>query len=562
MLKFMCLLCSIACSFVLYAQGEVAFPVDVSNSTLPILDLSNSKLLAEVDGSEATITTRTTLDQSVFETTVTFVATSFQCPVYANFAAFGSDVDFEAAKFDSGAYFLGTHFNAAAFFNAAQFRANTDFSWATFHDRTDFDGAAFGDVTFRESTFLASADFEEAQFKQAAVFNNSKFLAPLNFHGVDFAGATYFDSSLFNGIVYFSGSNFTSEASFIETDFHSTAIFSETQFDFIADFYWTTFQSDALFNWVKFGAHAYFTGVEFDTVVDFVGATFNADALFNGTVFGNRADFTWASFGAVADFNGAVLNGVTLGHTILPEYLSFEGVTTKGLIDLTTTQLDSAATVCYINLIDAPIEHFKLRYDKFRVYRPDSITVDGYEKLTNVYEGLLKKFEDYGYLTSYEILDKEYQEFKYTQTPERSKVIGYTLNFLNKHWSDYGYGKARIWLYTFGFFLFFFLINWWFFPKLVEQVYPIPPINKALLENERLADFHHRKGRYPHFSFRTFSLVIYYTGIVFFGFKMNLEEMNFRKPGWLLLLFLEYLIGLICVAYLANFVITAELIGG
>lgn len=305
---------------------------------------------------------------------------------------------------------------------------------------------------------------------------------------------------------------------------------------------------------------------------------FGSEANFFNAEFHSEANFFGAKFDSLANFGNAKFKKLILTNCILPELLIFEGISTNEIIDLTTTYSPNikysietyehistdGPKICRINLIDAPIEKFKIRYDKFRVYKPDHIPPEMYEKLTNVYEGLLKNFKDHGYLTSYETLDKEYQEFKFTKKPKRNfleRTAGTSLNWLNKNWNDYGYDKVRIWYITGLFFIIFAFINWLRFPHLISKVYSISTIKEVFDENKNFKRQWADHGEYSIVNFHIPFSAIYYTALIFFGFKLSIEKMNFRYPFSVFYIFLQFTIGLICLAYLANFVISSTLIG-
>ena len=304
----------------------------------------------------------------------------------------------------------------------------------------------------------------------------------------------------------------------------------------------------------------------------FVSTKFGSKVDFLYAIFDSEANFESAHFDSVVDFSKAKFNYLNLDDITLPDFLLFEGISTEKIIDLTKSKLGRGKQICYINLFDAPIEKIKMRYDNFRVYKPNDFKVKHhlnpenlnqtfvYEKLTNVYEGLLKNFKDHGYLVSYETLDKEYQEFKFTENPD-DLYVGKLLNFINKYWNDYGYDKTRIWLITLLSFIFFAVINWFRFPHLITKVYSIAALKEIFLKYKTHHEYKAKHSKYPSINVRMPLLAVYYTALIFFGFKLNIEKLNFRQPVSVFYIFLQFTIGLICLAYLANFVISSTLIG-
>ena len=365
--------------------------------------------------------------------------------------------------------------------------------------------------------------------------------------------------------------HFLNEADFYRAQFESKANFFAAQFDGEADFLNAQFDGKANFSITKFEGDADFSITKFEGETSFFFATFEGHADFKRAEFEDRADFSVAEFRDEADFSNAAFKGrVSFFGTILPDTLIFESVKTSSLIDLTGTRLDSAkhanGRFCFIDLRDAPIEKFKLRYDKFRVYWPAIIYPVEYERLTYVYEGLLKNFKEHGYLTSYATLDLEYQAFRDLQNPNATYWKN-LVNHANRHWNNYGYNKERIWLWTLLLLAISTLANWLAFPYMVREVYPVSTIDAALFQGKPWKRNQFRGWAVPgtkgkvRLNVKHFKLAFFYTTLIFFGLKISTERINYRKTAGVVLLYLEYVAGLICLGYLANFIISSGLIG-
>ncbi|MEL6558538.1 MAG: hypothetical protein AAFQ94_10155, partial [Bacteroidota bacterium] len=250
-------------------------------------------------------------------------------------------------------------------------------------------------------------------------------------------------------------------------------------------------------------------------------------------------------------------SNVDFDDSTLPDTIVFSKIKSTETIDLTNTKLDSTKTVngqkCLINLINAPIEKFNFTYDNFRIYKPDTIpSILLYQQLNSVYEQLLKNFKNRGYTSSYKILDLEHQRFKTFQNPNLSTtelLIRKFLFYVNKLWHNHGYNKERIWGYTVIFLLLFSLLNLIFFPFLINEVYDIKQIR-----NSAPIDFFNS----PVWRFKS---AFFYTAIIFFGLKMSIGNINFKNGFGVFYIFFQYVVGLICLAYLINFIISSNLIG-
>ncbi|TRX52377.1 hypothetical protein FNH22_21940 [Fulvivirga sp. M361] len=389
------------------------------------------------------------------------------------------------------------------------------------------------------------------------------------YRAIEIDTSVIFNFNKYNSLKDLSSDKFHTPADFESIRFNSSKNYSFTTFDRIAHFQGTPFNSLADFRSAKFNSLANFSSADFNSLADFRSANFNSSADFSSADFHSLMDFRNVRFDSLANFAGAKFKDESsFSRMKLPKILILRNVSVNKIIDLSETELSSTMKAegkkCSLDLRDSPIKKFKLRYEKFCVYRPDSISSEDYEKLTNVYEALLKNFSDNGYRISYETLDKEYQEFTLTKNPNKSwfrKKMDYGLNFLNKHWSDYGYDKSRIWLFTGGFFLLFLLINWLRLPRLAFNVYPIDKISEQLYQNRKYKISLRKKGRYPHFNFSNLILAVYYTALIFFGLRMSTDKIEFKKHFSVGYIFLQYVVGLICLAYLANYIISSNLIG-
>ena len=437
-------------------------------------------------------------------------------------------------------------------------------------DRHDYQHHRFDKTTnFRYSRFDSLANFRYSQFDSSADFRYSQFDLLANFLGAQFNSEANFFGTQFNSEANFKGAQFDSAAVFIDAQFNSRANFEGARFDSLADFkgagfdpeanFWKTqFDSEADFKGARFVSLADFHEAQFDSEADFRIAQFDSEAHFRNAQFDSEADFRYARFDSKASFHDSNFQGdVRFDGVTLPDTLDFQKVKTAQIIDLTYTVFDNTNAAngqkCFIDLREAPVEKFKFTYDNFRVFKPDTVPDKlNFQRLTSVYEKLLKNFKDNGYTSSYQTLDREYQDFKSKLNPNHGwseRQGSLLLNFLNEWWHDYGYRKGRIWRHTAMFLMVFTLLNWLLLPYLINKVYEIEQIKVTLPEDIKL------------FKFKRFVLSFFYTAIIFFGLKVSIEQFNFDRHWGVTYIFLQYIIGLICVGYLVNFIISSQLIG-
>ena len=391
-----------------------------------------------------------------------------------------------------------------------------------------------------ERKIIEHADFENKTFKQIVDFSNVNFKPT----------ARHWKSPRISFLMRGPEDTVYAKTSFRKTNFSNIATFSSTHFSEKVDFSSSNFSEKADFILTNFSKEASFFGTQFSRKTNFKYCKFSKNTHFLSTYFSERADFTGAEFLEKADFN----------NSKLPDMLIFYATKTAKEIDLSSSILDSSKAAqgrkCKIDLRNAPIEKFNFTYDNFQILKPDSVlSKKHFQELDIVYQKLLKNFKERGYTTSYESLDKEYKAFLFTQNPYDSTFshgLNMVLNWINRVWHDYGYAKWYIFIHIGIFLSFFSLCNWLFFPQLLKA-YKIQRIVDALPKNF---------DRDKKFNYKQFALSFFYTCLIFFGLKMDTSEFNFKKKRAVLYLFFQYIVGLVCLAYFTNFVISSNLIGG
>ena len=139
---------------------------------------------------------------------------------------------------------------------------------------------------------------------------------------------------------------------------------------------------------------------QFDSTADFRFAQFNSTANFSSAQFNSTANFRSARFKAKVNFS----------NTIPPKYLDFRHIKDiREEIDFTYARLDTnKEDKCNIALVGTDPGKLKLDYKLFKLWFPEPDT--SYQQIVSVYEKLLKKFQDDGFLESYQALDIEYRD--------------------------------------------------------------------------------------------------------------------------------------------------------
>ena len=342
------------------------------------------------------------------------------------------------------------------------------------------------------------------------------------------------------------------KANFLQfNEFDTVANFSNSIFD-VANFYGSKFNNTVLFR-----------VAEIDTII-FLGTECHGDAVFYNTKFGMTSIFNYAIFKKEAYFDECVFDSllyftgvkfednVSFQNFTLPSILNMEEVKSVKTIDLTKSSKPIRGSFCNIYLKNADLEKIRIDYIKFRLAF-DSLDHKNFELKQSIYERLLKNFERDGQKLSYKNLDVEYKNELYHHNMSNANnnfgtAFWWSVGLLDAYWWNYGYNKEYIFIWSIGLLLLFSLVNALIgFNNLNKNVYCI----EGIFDQSRNSN----RGSVKAWLNKQV-LTIYYTGMIFFGLKMSFEKINYGNLGIVSFLFFQYLIGLLCVAYLFNFVIS------
>ena len=308
-----------------------------------------------------------------------------------------------------------------------------------------------------------------------------------------------------------------------------------------------------------------FSNARFASKASFMNAEFTSTADFNGAQFDSAVSFDYTRFEKMASFkNARFLNEVSFYRATMPPKLDFRFVTNINKeIDFSFARLDVAVSKCQIALVGSDISKIKLDMRLLELWFPadttwvkdlwnkntdtvkniDSIT---YDQRIGVYEQVLKKLKDDGLMESYQTLDIEYKQLKYSQ----KGAWGAFVNLLDSNWWNYGYNPERIFAYSAGFWCLFSLVNMATYRKLSNGVYAISFLDAI----------HTRVGNPVKRAFFYVLKVFAYTSVVFFGLKMDLEKFRDgalkRHPFLFGGLIFEYVVGLVCLGFIVNIIFT------
>jgi hypothetical protein len=289
----------------------------------------------------------------------------------------------------------------------------------------------------------------------------------------------------------------------------------------------------------------------------------------NGTNIGKltlencNVDKALGSSSELSGYDGQV-NSVTISHCsikspyylsdlLLPKALVLDYNEFKGnsFIDINHLVVGQLAPRCGLIILDSTGDAIPLRlkYEYFHLEFPHSTQISTKEFL---YRNFLEEQKITGTEEGLEKLTKEYKSF---ENRKGETFLGKLQDTIEQGWWDYGYDKFKVISNSLRIFLLFILVNILIYPSLIK-VY-CPPKFDTL---ERT--FRRKYGEAKTFrsGLRTRVLkipsIVLYTGFIFWGLKLDLKEINLIKPVYLCILIIEYTVGIICLAYIANFILS------
>ena len=349
-------------------------------------------------------------------------------------------------------------------------------------------------------------------------WDHSAFFGPSLIFDVIWAAPVTLSQDTFRNAVSIKKSNFFESCDFKENTYFGESSFIEDTFAH-ADFSFSNFNESAEFSKCKFQGDC-----EFEMTV------FNNGANFSECIVNKKISFISSNIFKKLDLSQSYFeSSVSLKNTSLPDTIDLSGMTyLSEAFDLTEEQ--DSRTVHLINLYNCPIEKLKLNYKKFKLYFPSSLTD---EQKTVIYERLLGNFKNHNQNEDYERLDIEYQDSK-------NKLTGW---FQHNFLLCYGYHKYRILYNTPIILAILTAINSLCLRRMLYKVYKVEYIYDKYREN-----FHFTVGERLWYS-------LIYTSMIFFAFSLKIENINLsNKLGVTYLIFI-YILGIICLAYLANYVL-------
>jgi hypothetical protein len=357
-------------------------------------------------------------------------------------------------------------------------------------------------LNLSNKVFKGAVSFNRMEFKQPVEVNYSVFEKNAIFQNCIFSNNVYFISNSFNAFTDFSGASFKDTSSFENLSFAGNVTFENSNF------------------------HSFtkFRNVQFRNIADFQRAMFKKDLVFS-----------------YSEFNGLSL----FDKAVMPSSIDLSYVKIKTELDFSTLNYSKMSRSTKIKLYGAETKNFLLNYSFFVLDLTDSLS---YEQEDNIYQGMLNRFKDLGYSKSYEKLDIEYKSRKAFRENNFLSAMQFKLSgILWKH----GYRKWLVLVWsgiTFFFFVFFNSI-------FIRHVLKAHPINQHSKKDENSNKSQTKLISLSKPTFKALRTSFFFTYNLFFGLKFDISEFPSDNFFWDAYVFFIYLVGLIFMAFILNYII-------
>ncbi len=196
---------------------------------------------------------------------------------------------------------------------------------------------------------------------------------------------------------------------------------------------------------------------------------------------------------------------------------------------------DTSKTEIRIELINSNVNNIRFDYtDRFKLFFDKNVSE---ETKNNTYQSLFAKYKAEGKPQNLEKIDIEYKRYLY-----KSNWTSWPIWLMDYLWWRYGYSKWLViaWSFLFiGIFFFYNYKNW----EGMRKIYGVfDKEDLSLLGVGQNAIRLRKKIIY----------VLLFTSFIFFSIRVDFDKLKYANNKYLILFFTQYIVGLICLFFLAN----------
>ncbi|MGC3947943.1 MAG: hypothetical protein QM762_26120 [Chryseolinea sp.] len=236
-------------------------------------------------------------------------------------------------------------------------------------------------------------------------------------------------------------------------------------------------------------------------------------------------------------------NVLELSNTSLPDVLLLRNVDidSGGVLRITGSK-NAKEKVCHLQLENVTINGLDIEYENMKLSFQSDLSRPAKE---TTYRNLLDHFKRQNYERGVENLTKEFREFQHTYD---GHLVGRFVNWMDRWWWDYGFNKALILWRSFILFFIFTALNFFLFEWLLKYGYK----SQRFSDTNELIKKQIWWKRIP----KKCAIVFMYTAHIFWGFKLEFDDLGIGNIGLFIYVVGQYVIGLACLGFIANLITT------
>jgi len=291
------------------------------------ITIQRTTIKGPLDWSYSTFKRVLNLENSIFETDVTFASVKLEKDIFLNDAIFSERATFSDIVTMGTFCSLRATFKNDATFRESNFNKRIEFNNSTFEGESDFTSTRIGgNAYFDDTVFDKLTSFNGAHIEGFALFESATF-KDVNFVSARIGSNAEFTGAVFEETANFIGAHIEGGVTFAGAVFNKSTIFNSSQIVGAALFNPTSFKDEVDFRNVRVGSNAEFTGAMFEKNADFSSAQIEGIALFDPEFLFSLDENLRNDSGRLVEFlnrNCGIKKGKTVGNNDLSLTLNDE----------------------------------------------------------------------------------------------------------------------------------------------------------------------------------------------------------------------------------------------
>ena len=393
-----------------------------------------------------------------------------------------------------------------------------------------YDKIFMNSIGIDSCTFKKEVDFFDCQFRKDLIIQTSVFESDLVFSGV-----------ICKSFLVLDYNKLYSTCNFFQSKFYglcSQGSYFNKEFNFESD----TINFACFFGKSVFNDHTIFEDSEFALSPDFVNASFNDTVDFINLKLERGIDFQSTKFKCfLALTNLVAKNEFSFKNTYLPEFIDINNLKTEFPLDFNF--INDSLKNCRYKINISNTDYNKIIFtDRFSLKFDDELSID---QRNGAYKRLLESLDKSGSKQAYKSFDIEYRGFINKYYNSLFEKIGFTVN---KYWWNFGYSKERIFIISIFLIL---LCSIQVFVKLdlyLNKVYSIKSLSERVKPNLLI------RNKFKKILLN-YLVALLYTIFLFFSLKLDFDKISFGKFSAGIFILFVFITGLVCTAFIINFVL-------